>query len=298
MNIRGEVQPTSATWPFEMRGRLRDYAVLAKLRLSTMVLLSALVGYWLASSQVSFGHLLWFALGTVLVVGGANAFNQVLERDTDSLMKRTAHRPLPASRLSPAEATLVATLMSAVGLLALFVGSGPLCGVLALIAIVTYVFVYTPMKSRSHWSTVPGAVAGAIPPLMGWSAAEGSLAPLAWIVFGVLFLWQFPHTWAIAASYREDYARAGARAWPHESTRRRTVGVTLALVAMSVLPALLGFTGPLYAAGALILGVVLLAAAVRFGDGSRRAPAGALLATTLFYLPLVLALLALDGKVG
>lgn len=296
MSVRGEVHPTSVTWPLEIRGRLRDYALLAKVRLSAMVLLSALVGYWLASTDIVVVHVLWFAVGTFLVVGGANALNQVLERETDALMRRTANRPLPSSRLSVAEATAVASLMSLAGVSILFFVNGPLCATLALTALLIYVLVYTPMKSRSRWSTVPGAIAGAIPPLMGWSAAEGSLGALAWSVFGIVFLWQFPHTWAIAATYREDYKKAGYRAWPARGTRLRTIGASLLLVFASILPVVMGFAGSLYLGGAVILGAALVFVSVRFGEGAIRGRATALLAATLFYLPLVLALLALDGK--
>lgn len=295
MSVRGEVHLSTATWAVDVRGRLRDYLQLAKARLSSMVLLSALVGYWLASGEVALGHLLAFGIGTFLVVAGANAFNQVLERDIDARMNRTARRPLPAGRLQTSEAVLVASLLSAAGLGILFARSGILCGTLALLALGIYVLVYTPMKSRSAWSTVPGAVAGAIPPLMGFSAGEGSLSPLAWCLFGILFFWQFPHTWAIASTYREDYARVGYRAMPVRGTRARTIVATLALIAASLVPVTLGLTGGLYFLGAIFLGGVALVAAARFGDGTLRPQAMQLLMVSLFYLPLMLALLALDA---
>lgn len=263
-----------------------------------MVLLSALVGYWIASPALGIGDLLWFAVGTFLVVAGANAFNQILERDTDARMERTARRPLPSGRVQLPEALFVASVASVAGLGILFVTSGLLCGTLALVALGTYVLVYTPMKSRSAWSTVPGAVAGAIPPLMGVSAASGSLGPLAWCMFGILFFWQFPHTWAIASTYRDDYARVGYRAMPERGTRLRTMVATLALIAASLMPAVFGLTGTLYLYGALVLGGLFVVAAARFNDGTLKPRAVQLLAASLFYLPLVLALLALDGKVA
>ncbi len=301
MSVREVVHSASEVqaepWSFPVRDRVRDYLQLAKARLSSMVLLSALVGYWVASSELILGHLLWFAVGTFLVVAGANAFNQILERDSDARMHRTARRPLPSGRLQVPEALFVASVSSVAGVVILFATSGPLCGALALVALVTYVLVYTPMKSQTAWSTVPGAVAGAIPPLMGVSAASGSLSPLAWCMFGILFFWQFPHTWAIASTYRDDYARVGYRAMPVEGTRLRTILATLALVAASLVPAMLGLAGTLYFFGAVILGVFVLVAAARF-DGTLKTPAAQLLAASLFYLPLVLALLALDGKVA
>ena len=302
MSVREVVHSASEVraepWSFPVRDRVRDYLQLAKARLSSMVLLSALVGYWIASRELIFGHLLWFAAGTFLVVAGANAFNQILERDSDARMDRTAGRPLPSGRVQVPEAMLFASVASVAGVGILFMTSGPLCGVLALVALATYVLVYTPMKSRSAWSTVPGAVAGAIPPLMGVSAAQGSLGPLAWCMFGILFFWQFPHTWAIASTYRDDYARVGYRAMPQRGTRLRTILATLALVAASLIPAVLGLAGTLYLYGAVILGGFVLVAAARFDDGTLKPRAVQLLAASLFYLPLVLALLALDGKVA
>ncbi len=298
MSARGIVHPSFEPWSFPVRDRVRDYLQLAKARLSSMVLLSALVGYWVASSELIFGHLLWFAVGTFLVVAGANAFNQILERDSDARMDRTARRPLPSGRVHVPEALFVASVSSVAGVAILFTSSGSLCGALALVALVTYVLVSTPMKSQTAWSTVPGAVAGAIPPLMGVSAASGSLSPLAWCMFGILFFWQFPHTWAIASTYRDDYARVGYRAMPQRGTRLRTMVATLALVAASLMPPVLGLTGTLYLYGAVILGGFVLVAAARFDDGTLKPRAVQLLAASLFYLPLVLALLALDGKVA
>ncbi len=180
----------------------------------------------------------------------------------------------------------------------LFIEAGPLCGVLALSATVIYVLVYTPMKSRSAWSTVPGAISGAIPPLMGFSAVQGSLGPLAWSLFTILFFWQFPHTWAIAAAYRDDYANIGYRAMPIRGTQLRTVTACVLLLLVSLVPAMGGMTGVVYLVGASVLGVLLVVFAARFGDGTARARAVQLLVASLFYLPLVLALLAFDGKVA
>ncbi len=274
---------------------MRDYLQLAKVRLSSMVLLSGLVGYWLASGELVLSHLLWFAAGTFLVVAGANALNQVLERDSDARMDRTSQRPLPAERLSVPEAFFVASLMSAAGVVILFATCSTLCGALALLALGTYILVYTPMKSRSPWSTLPGAVAGAIPPLMGFSAVQGSLSPIAWSLFAVVFFWQFPHTWAIASTYREDYARVGYLGMPIPGTHVRTIVATLALVASSFVPLALGLAGDFYLIGVAILGAFVLAAAVRFGDGTSPPKARQLLAASLFYLPLMLALFALNA---
>ena len=277
--------------------RFRNYLQLAKARLSLMVLMSGLVGYWLASIDVVLSHLLLFALGTFFVVAGANAFNQIIERDSDARMLRTKKRPLPAGRLSVYEATIVAILLSGAGISVLFVTSGNLCGLLSVVAFLTYVLIYTPLKSVSPWSTVPGAISGAIPPLMGWAAVHNELGILAWCLFGTLFFWQFPHTWAIASAYREDYMQAGSQLFPVDGMRRRTVVLTLFLVGVSLLPTVFGFTGSIYLVGASILGVFVILAAVRFGNGTIKRTAVQLLIASLFYLPLVLMLLALDSKV-
>jgi protoheme IX farnesyltransferase len=276
---------------------VRDYLYLTKARLSLMVVASGVVGYWLGASPLDALVLLGFTLGTFLLVGGANAFNQILEREPDSRMNRTANRPIPTGRVSLLEAKLAASTLSASGTAILFAACGWLCGLLGVAGFLTYVLVYTPMKTRSSWATVPGAVSGAIPTLMGFSAAEGGLGLLGWCLFAVLFFWQFPHTWAIAATYRDDYERVGYRALPGSGLQLKmeTLAATLALLAASVVPPLLGLAGIIYLAGALSLGALLLTAAIRFGDGSERPRATALLAMSLFYLPLMLALIAFDA---
>ncbi len=279
-----------------VKARTRDYLQLAKARLSLTVALAGVVGYWLGASAIDPSHLLWFAFGTLLLVAGANAFNQVLEREIDARMRRTAQRPIPTGRVTPSEAAFAAGLASAAGLLVLFLESGFVAGALGLFAFVVYVFLYTPMKPRSSWSTLPGAVAGAVPTLMGFSAASGTLSPLAWCLFGILFFWQFPHTWAIAATYREDYERVGNRALPAGMLAGWTILATAALVLTTLLPAFVSDASRLYTAGALVLGSAILVSAVRFGDGRHRPQAAALLATSLLYLPLILALVAFGGR--
>jgi protoheme IX farnesyltransferase len=276
---------------------MADYLDLTKARLSLTVVLSGVVGYWLGGSFIDPAHLLSFTLGTLLLVAGANAFNQVLEREPDARMRRTAQRPIPAGRISAADAALAAALASLLGLILLFAESGPLSGSLGALALAIYVLVYTPMKRCSSWSTLAGAVSGAMPTLMGYSAAAGTLAPPAWCLFGILFFWQFPHTWAIAATYREDFERVGNRALPGRAVAAGTLVTTGALLLTSLLPSLWGDAGPVYTVGATVLGAVFLVSAVRFGNGTRRARATALLATSLLYLPLILALFAF-GALG
>ncbi len=274
---------------------LSDYLDLTKPRLSLTVVLSGVVGYWLGASALEIAGLLWFTLGTFLLVAGANAFNQVLEREPDARMRRTAQRPIPSGRIAAADAALAAAVSSVLGLLLLFAYCGALSGALGAGALAVYVLVYTPMKRRSSWSTLPGAISGAMPTLMGYAAATGTLRAPAWCLFGILFFWQFPHTWAIAATYREDFERVGNRALPGRALAPGTIVATVALLLTSLLPSLWGGAGPLYTIGALVLGVSFLVSAIRFGNGTRRARAVALLAASLVYLPLILAVFALGA---
>ena len=285
-----------------VKQRLADYLILVKARLSLVVLSSGLAGFWLASgASPDLTRLSLFAVGTLLFIAGANAFNQVVERSQDRLMERTARRPLPAGRMGVREAVLAAGLMSVLGLTVLVLSTNVLTSVLAGLALLVYVLVYTPLKRVTHWNTFAGAISGAIPALMGWAAVDNALGQPAWILFGILFFWQFPHTWSIASTYREDYARASYRVLPLVdrtglSTRLQTIIFCVALIAVSVLPTLTGVAGRLYLVGAIALGVVLLGYGVRFGDGRSRKPAIQLMAVTLVYMPVILMLLVLDKQ--
>ena len=282
--------------------KLSDYFILAKARLSVMVLATALVGYWLASgSTPNLAGLAWFGAGCFLVIAGANAFNQVIERSLDGLMQRTACRPLPAGRMSLGEAIVVSVSMSAAGLGILLWSTNWLTSALAVLAWVVYLAVYTPLKRATHWSTMAGAVSGAIPPLMGWSAVSGELPPAAWALFGILFLWQFPHTYSIASAYREDFSRAGYQVLPlvdgkERRTRVQVIAFSLALAVVSLLPVYFGVAGQIYMVGAALGSLAFVGCAIRFGAGRRRRLAGQLMAASLIYMPLILALLLLDRR--
>lgn len=282
--------------------KLGDYLVLSKARLSALVLSSGLVGFWLASgASPDISRLSFFAVGTLLVIAGANAFNEIAERYQDRLMNRTARRPLPSGRMSVREAMVAATLMSAGGFTILLLSTNVLTAVLAALAFGIYVFVYTPLKRVTHWNTFAGAVSGAIPTLMGWAAADNALGQPAWILFAILFFWQFPHTWSIASTYGEDYSRVGYRILPLVDvrglrTRLQMILFCVALIAVSMLPTLTGVAGELYLIGAVGLGVVLLVYGVRFGAGRSRRPAVQLMAVTLVYMPVILTLLVLDKR--
>lgn len=279
--------------------RIGDYLLLVKARLSLMVLLSAVVAFWLASGGLDLIRFFSFAIGTFLVVTGANAFNQVLERGQDGRMRRTASRPLPAGRISSGEAIGLASLLSLGGVSLLYAATTPLTAALGTLAFVVYVALYTPLKVRSTWAPIAGAVSGALPPLMGWTATGEPLSLAAWSLFAILFLWQFPHTWAIAAIYREDYERAGYRMVPPGSRGRRISGLQsilacIVLLVVSLLPSHLELAGPTYLTGAMLLGVGLLILGVRFGLGEDKKTARQLLVASLFYLPAILTLLCLD----
>jgi len=268
-----------------------------------MVLCSGLTGFWLASGAVPNWHtMLSFAAGTFLVIAGANAFNQVAERSLDGLMKRTAKRPLPSGRMTVREAVTVSTIMSVAGLAILAWATNALTVALATLAIAVYLFVYTPLKTVSHWSTFAGAISGAIPSLMGWAAVRNDLALPAWAIFGIVFFWQFPHTWSIASRYSDDFLRAGYRVLPlidseGRRTRDQVIALSVALALVSLLPAALGVVGPVYVIGAVLAGVAFNGCAVRYGFGRTRRRAGQLMAASLVYMPVILALLLLDRRV-
>jgi protoheme IX farnesyltransferase len=232
-------------------------------------------------------------IGTALVASGAAAINQVYERDLDKLMHRTQLRPVADGRMSPGEGTTIAAGLSAAGLLLLWLGSNAAAVLVALATLISYAAIYTPLKRRTSLATVVGAVPGALPPLIGWAAAGGSLTTLApWTLFLVMFLWQLPHFLAIAWIYREDYARAGMPMLPvidrHGAfTGRQAVLWAGTIIPFSVLPTSLGMTGQVYAIGALVLGIAQFAIAVLFAVKRSEANARLLFYASITYLPLL-----------
>ena len=296
--VRDEVLAVAGT-----RRRLADFLSLAKPRVVLMVVLTTLVGYYLgASSDLDLLRLVHLLVGTALAAGGTLALNQFLERDVDAQMLRTRMRPLPDGRLQPVEAAAFGTLMTVGGLAYLAVAAGPAAAAITAITSVLYLGVYTPLKQVSPLCTVLGAIPGALPPVAGWVAARGELGLGAGVLFAILFLWQLPHTLAIARLYRDDYARAGIRVLPvvdpdGGSTERQIVTGCLALHAAGLLPTLVGLTGGVYFFGALLLGAVFLV----FGAAQALRPsepaARRVVIASVVYLPLLLVLMALD-KVG
>ena len=248
---------------------LRDYAVLSKARIVMMVLITTAAGYVFAAPHVNVLLLINTLIGTALVAAGTNALNQYVEREHDARMRRTRTRPLPDGRITPRSALIFSTAIAIIGTVYLVATVNVLTAVLGALTLTSYIFVYTPLKRVSTICTVIGAVPGAIPPLMGWTAATGSVGVGGWILFGILFFWQLPHFMAISWIYREDYGRAGfamlsVRDTDGTATARQAILYSLGLVAVSALPPLFGLAGIGYLAGAMVAGVALTAVAIAF----------------------------------
>jgi protoheme IX farnesyltransferase len=280
--------------------RTMDFVALAKPRLNLLVVVSAVAGYVMAHGDTrDVWRLLSIIVGTGLVAGGASAFNQILERAPDALMQRTRLRPMPDGRLAVREAMLFGSLVTVAGLGILAAGANFLSALVAFVTMASYAVVYTPLKKRTSFATVVGAIPGALPPVIGWAAAEGALSRGAWVLFGILFLWQLPHFLAISWIYRDDYARAGFPMLPviepdGRSTARQAVVYSAALLPLSLAPTLVGMAGTLYFAGALILTLLFVGLAVRFGATRTEPDARRLFFGSITYLPLLWILMIVD----
>jgi protoheme IX farnesyltransferase len=265
-----------------------------------MVLVTTSVGFHLAAAAAPDPwRLLEVLLGTGLAAAGSLALNQCLERDVDARMERTRMRPLPDGRLQMRDALLFGGLLTVtgVGYLALRVNAAS--AVVTAVTAISYLFAYTPLKRRTSLCTVLGAIPGALPPVTGWVAVRPDAWAWGWILFGIVFLWQVPHTLAIASVYRRDYARAGLKMLPviepdGESTGRQVVVNCVALMAVGLLPAAVGMTGPLYFGGALVLGAGLTGFGLRLARSHSPASARRLVLASLVYLPSLFALMAFD----
>ena len=290
----------SASQPDVLR-TFSDYVALTKPRLNVLVVATSAAGFYLGANT-AINPLMFIAtvIGTTLVAGGAAALNQLYERDTDAMMARTRLRPLPDGRISPAEARAFGILLSAAGLILLFVYSTLLASALALATLVIYLGVYTPLKRRSPIATLVGAVPGALPPLIGWTAARGvTIGGIS--LFLIVFLWQIPHFMAIAWLYRDDYAAAGFPMLPVlDPTGRRAgneaVGYAAALLPVSLVPAFVGLSGLVYLAVAGVLSIALLALAIRFGRARTLTNARWLFFGSLLYLPLIWVVMIADKR--
>ena len=275
------------------RTKTSDFVALAKPRLNGLVVASALAGYAMAGGDTSdVARVVSTVIGTALVAGGASAFNQWMERDSDALMQRTRLRPLPDGRLQPSEALAFATASSLIGLAFLGIGANILSAAVAFATLAIYAVAYTPLKRRTPLATVVGAVPGALPPAIGWAAGRGDLSQGAWVLFGIVFLWQLPHFLAIAWIYREEYARAGLLMLPvvepdGRSTARQAIAYAAALLPLAMAPTLLGMAGPIYFGAAFVLTAALLVLAIRFGVDRSVTSARRLFYGSITYLPLL-----------
>ncbi len=280
--------------------RTTDLIALAKPRLNFLVVVSAVAGYVMAGGDThDVWKLLWIAAGTGLIAGGASAFNQIIEREPDALMHRTRLRPMPDGRVTTRDALLFGFVLTAIGAIALALGANLLSALVALVTLATYAAIYTPLKKRSSFATVIGAIPGALPPVIGWAAAEDALSRGAWVLFAILFLWQLPHFLAIAWMYREDYARAGFPMLPviepdGRSTARQAVIYALALLPVSLAPTLVGMAGPTYFVAALALSLLFVGLSLRFGLTRTVPDARRLFFGSIIYLPLIWILMIAD----
>lgn len=297
MTVRTETLHFGRT---QARWRGADLLALTKPRLVLMVLVTTLVGFYLGSgSAPDYTRMLATLLGTALAAGGTLALNQFQERELDARMERTRLRPLPDGRIQPLEALAFGAAITAAGLLLLVLGVNAPSGLVAAVVVGTYCFLYTPLKRKTSLCSVVGAVPGALPPVIGWVAARGEFGLGAWVLFGILFLWQIPHALAIARLYREDFARAGLPLLPvlepdGRSTGRQVVSHCLALLAVSLLPTLTGLAGSIYFVTALGLGVAFLTCGIALAVSRTAVAARRLLAASLVYLPALLVVMALD----
>jgi protoheme IX farnesyltransferase len=276
------------------------YVVLTKPDVTFLVLITTVAGFYLGSRGPLDWPLLAHTLfGTMLVAGGTAALNQYFERRMDALMRRTAARPLPTGLLQPREVLLFGIGTVVLGSAWLMLAVNGLAAFLALATTVLYLGLYTPLKTRTTLATAVGAFPGALPPLIGWAAAQGSLSIGAWILFAILFFWQFPHFFAIAWMYREDYARAGIRMLPvvdptGDATYRQIVAMSAILVPVSLLPSVVGMVGIRYFFGALVLGMILLQVSLWASRDRTNVRAKWLMHATVAHIPLLLGLMILD----
>ncbi len=279
--------------------RMKDYGVLLKLRLAMLVVLSAVLAFLIGSrSPVDFQKLWILTLGGFLVTGSSNGLNQIFERTTDKLMTRTQLRPLPDSRMSLTEAWLVSVLAGVIGLLLLFVYINFKSGMLGLTAMLSYAFIYTPLKKVTPFSVFVGAFPGAIPTLLGWVAATDAFSYQGWILFAIQFMWQFPHFWAIAWRQYDDYKKAGFEMLPsggkNHSSALQTVIYTFTLIPIGLLPYMVGMTGAVSAVIVSLAGVGFFIQSVQLLKTCSDEAAKKLMFGSFVYLPVVLIALVLD----
>jgi heme o synthase len=291
---------TARTVDLTIGSRASAYIALTKPDVSLLVLMTTAAGYYMGvRGPVNWLHMIHVVFGTLLIAGGTAALNHYLERDSDRHMRRTASRPLPRGVLRPRRALAFGIALAIAGAVDLYFAAGALASGLGVATCLSYLLAYTPLKKRTVWATFVGAFPGAIPPMIGWVAATGSLDRGAWLLFGILFLWQFPHFHAISWMYREDYARAGIMMLPvvdREGTRtfRQIIFYAAALLGISLLPAVLGLAGVIYFFGALVICTGLLQICLWAASNKTNARAKWLVHATVLHIPLLLGLMMYD----
>ena len=299
MKAAAEASNETAAAPAE-KGWVAVYADLCKARLTLLVLLTTLVGFYIGwRGPMNYLLMLNAIFGTALVASGASALNQLLEREHDAKMRRTKNRPLPSGRLQPTTVMVFGGVCSCAGLLYLALAVNLTTSVIGAVSLVSYLFIYTPLKRVTWLNTAVGAIPGALPPLMGWTAARGELNREGWVLFAILAFWQLPHFFAIAWMYREEYAKAGFVMLPSidpdgHRTARQALSHTLLLLPVSLCPFVFQMTGKFYLAGALILGFAFLWFAIQFSRDLTVARARQLFFFSILYLPLLLTVMVLD----
>ena len=280
--------------------KLGAYIALTKPDVSLLVLMTTAAGFYMgARGPMPWLHMLHVIFGTMMIAAGTAALNHYIERESDRFMRRTASRPLPTGQLTPAEALRFGLALALAGAVDLYGSAGSIAFLLGVFTSLSYLLAYTPLKKRTVWATFIGAIPGAIPPMIGWTAATGKLGTGAWLLFAILFLWQFPHFHAISWMYREDYARAGILMLPvvdKDGTRtfRQIILYAASLVAVSLLPAIMGFAGMLYFFGALVTSTGLVQVCLWAATAKTNTRAKWLMHATVLHIPILLGLMMYD----
>ena len=302
MSVSPSHADTAAVVTARSHSRAGDFISLTKPRLNFLVLLTTAAAYSLgAGPDATLRDLAHTLAGTFLVAGGAAALNQVWERNTDKLMRRTQRRPLAAMRMSPSQGTVFGILLTVIGAAELAYFINPLSAGVALFTTASYIFFYTPLKRRTSLSTIAGALPGALPAVIGWAAATNTLSIEGWVLFGIVFMWQMPHFLAIAWMYRDEYARAGMPLLPviepdGRSTGRQAVLYTAALIPLSMMPTGVGLATAYYLVGAIALGAILMLLSLEFSVKRNLETARRLFFGSIIYLPILWALLVFDHR--
>lgn len=284
----------------DIKARLTDYIELTKPRLSLLAIITALLGYFAANPLKDWTVFLSLTIGTSLAAAGAAVLNQWLERDADKMMKRTQDRPLPRGVIQPGTALSLGIILSVAGVVILFLGTNPITASLGLATVFIYIAIYTPLKQVTVLNTEIGALPGAMPPLMGWIAAEGSVSTLGWVLFGILLTWQMPHFMAISWMYREDYKRGGFRMLVLAKKGVMLVSYcaliyTILLVGVTLIPVFMKLTGPVYMAGSVFLSAFIGWRAWQFFISNHKdSPARKLFLASIIHLPALFAVLVVD----